>query len=151
MKAASGMLFRIPGLRNRAKRKELESAAIPIRGAGGDLPVRFSPNGGAVPGDRAPERWLDVRWDIDEKNTERFPARIKVVAINEPGTLATIAEVIASNEANIQNLVMNRSGHDFMNMAFDLEVWDVNHLNRILRQLAGKSVVNSAERVIGTA
>jgi len=175
MKAASGMLFRIPGLRNRAKRKELEKAAIPIRGAGGDLPVRFSPNGGAVPGDRivgimtpgvgitiypiqspelsqfddAPERWLDVRWDIDENNSERFPARIRVVAINEPGTLATIAEVIAGNEANVQNLVMNRSGHDFMNMLFDLEVWDVNHLNRIMRQLAGKSVVNSAERVLG--
>ncbi len=51
MKAASGMLFRIPGLRNRRKQQKAEEHAIPIRG-GGDLPVRFSPEGGAVPGDR---------------------------------------------------------------------------------------------------
>ena len=40
MKAASGMLFRIPGLRNRRKQQKAEEHAIPIRG-GGDLPVRF--------------------------------------------------------------------------------------------------------------
>ena len=90
-----------------------------------------------------------MRWDIDDSNVERFPARLKVMAINEPGTLATIAEVIANNEANVQNLTMSRSGPDFMEMMFDLEVWDLNHLNRIIRQLAGKSVVNSAERIIG--
>src|SRR5262249_62193641 len=31
---------------------EAEGGAIPIRGANADLPVRFAPNGGAVPGDR---------------------------------------------------------------------------------------------------
>ena len=67
--------------------------AIPIRGINGDLPVRFAPDGGAVPGDRivgiltpgegitiypiqspalsefedTPERWLDVRWDEEEQ------------------------------------------------------------------------------------
>jgi len=30
----------------------VEGLAIPIRGINGDLPVRFAPNGGAVPGDR---------------------------------------------------------------------------------------------------
>ena len=72
---------------------------IPVRGINTDLPVRFAPNGGAVPGDRIvgivtpgegitiypiqspalkdfedmPSRWLDVRWDVDESTPQRFP------------------------------------------------------------------------------
>ena len=68
------------------------SYSVPIRGANSDLPVRFAPEG-AVPGDRIvgilqpvvgitiypiqssaltayddqPERWIDVRWDIDAR------------------------------------------------------------------------------------
>lgn len=175
LKAGAGMLFRIPGSRRSRKPANGDGKAIPIRGASGDLPVRFSPNGGAVPGDRIvgiltpgegitiypiqspeltqfddmPERWLDVRWDIEEGSSERFPARIKVVAINEPGTLAAIAEVMANNDANIQNLAMQRTAPDFMDMVFDIEVWDLNHLNRILRQLTAKPVVSRAERIVG--
>src|SRR5438874_1079019 len=104
---------------------EAEDGAIPIRGINTDLPVRFAPNGGAVPGDRIvgiltpgegitiypiqspdltafdeePERWLDVRWDIEESRHELFPARICVTAINEPGTLGTIATVIGDHAA----------------------------------------------------
>ncbi|WP_141678827.1 RelA/SpoT AH/RIS domain-containing protein, partial [Acinetobacter baumannii] len=95
--------------------------AIPIGGNNSGLPVKFAPNGGAVPGDRIvgiitpgegitiypiqspalkdfeeePERWLDVRWDIEDSAPQRFPARIKVENVNEPGALAQIATVIA--------------------------------------------------------
>ena len=95
------------------------------------------------------DRWLDVRWDIAEGNNTRFPARIKVMAINEPGTLAVIAEVIANNDGNIQNLQMSRTAPDFMQMMFDVEVWDLNHLTRIIRQLAAKPVVSKVERITG--
>ena len=174
LKAGAGMLFRIPGRSNRNRPKKANGKAIPIRGASGDLPVHFS-SGGAVPGDRIvgilnpgegitiypiqspeltrfdemPERWLDVRWDIEEGSAERFPARIKMVAINEPGTLATIAEVMANNEANIQNLTMHRTTPDFMDMVFDIEVWDLSHLTRVIRQLSAKPVVSKAERILG--
>src|SRR5690606_1508737 len=79
------------------KGKEEKAAAIPIRGINGELPVRFAPNGGAVPGDRIvgslnpgegitiypihsaalkefddqPERWLDVRWDVEDAEPHR--------------------------------------------------------------------------------
>jgi len=176
LKAGAGMLFRVPGARaEKARAKKAAAHAIPIRGASGDLPVHFSPNGGAVPGDRIvgilspgegitiypiqspeltqfddmPDRWLDVRWDIEEGSAERFPARIKLVAINEPGTLASIAEVMANNDANIENLSMKRTAPDFMDMVFDIEVWDLSHLTRILRQLASKPVVSRAERIVG--
>jgi guanosine-3',5'-bis(diphosphate) 3'-pyrophosphohydrolase len=102
LRNAGGMLFQMPGRLGRAEAEKAEAdkaeaarpegeRALPIRGVGGDLPVRFAPEG-AVPGDRIvgilhpgsgitiypiqspsltafddqPERWIDVRWDIDE-------------------------------------------------------------------------------------
>jgi GTP diphosphokinase / guanosine-3',5'-bis(diphosphate) 3'-diphosphatase len=179
LRASKNMLFRIPGLGERSKRereKEPETNVnpIPIRGVGNDLPVRFAEEGGAVPGDRivgilepgvgitiypiqSPalvrfdkgEQWLDVRWDLDEGNTTRFPARIKATVINEPGTLAMISEVIANNDGNIQNLSMSRTAPDFMDMIFDVEVWDLSHLTKIIRQLASKPAISQVERLTG--
>ncbi len=43
---AAGLMFKAPGKGGDA------DSAIPIRGLRGDLPVRFAPKGGAVPGER---------------------------------------------------------------------------------------------------
>jgi RelA/SpoT family (p)ppGpp synthetase len=150
-------------------------AAIPIRGINTDLPVRFAPNGGAVPGDRIvgimtagegitiypiqspalkefedqPERWLDVRWDVDEKMPQRFPARLAVQSVNEPGSLAQIAQVIAEHDGNIDNIRMSRQSPDFTEVTIDLEVYDLKHLTSIISQLRAKKVIAAAERVNG--
>ena len=150
-------------------------AAIPIRGINSDLPVSFAPNGGAVPGDRIvgilspgegitiypiqsptlsefedkPERWLDVRWDEEERAPRRFPARIAVQSVNEPGSLAQIAQVIAEHDGNIDNIRMTRRAPDFTDVTIDLEVYDLKHLTAILAQLRAKPVVAKAERVNG--
>jgi guanosine-3',5'-bis(diphosphate) 3'-pyrophosphohydrolase len=171
---AAGMLFQIPGRSRRDKTQRPEDSAVPIRGVRGDLPVKFAPEG-AVPGDRIvgimqpgsgitiypiqspsltafddqPERWIDVRWDIDENNKERFPARISVTAINAPGSLADIAQVVAANDANIHTLSMVRTAPDFTEMLIDLEVWDLKHLNRLLSQLKENASVSDAKRVNG--
>ena len=99
--------------------------------------------------DDQPERWIDVRWDIDEDMKERFPARVSVTAINEPGSLASIAQTIANNDANIHTLSMVQTAPDFTEMVFDLEVWDLKHLNRLLSQLKDNSSVSEARRVNG--
>jgi guanosine-3',5'-bis(diphosphate) 3'-pyrophosphohydrolase len=171
---AAGMLFHIPGRAARKDKSQPKDGAVPIRGVRGDLPVRFAPEG-AVPGDRIvgivqpgtgitiypiqspalqvyddqPERWIDVRWDIDERTKERFPARVSVTAINAPGSLADIAQVVASNDANIHTLSMVRTAPDFTEMLIDLEVWDLKHLNRLLSQLKDNSSVSEARRVNG--
>ena len=91
LKKLTAVKFKLP--------ENAEGPAIPIRGINGDLPVRFAPDGGAVPGDRIvgiltpgegitiypiqspalsefedkPERWLDVRWDEEDEAQRRFP------------------------------------------------------------------------------
>ena len=150
-------------------------SAIPIRGINSDLPVKFAPNGGAVPGDRIvgivtpgegitiypiqspalkdfeeePERWLDVRWDVDESTPQRFPARSLVDNVNEPGSLAQVATVIAEHDGNIDNISMSRRSPDFTELTIDLEVYDLKHLSAIIAQLRAKAVVARAERVNG--
>ncbi|MBV9346406.1 MAG: bifunctional (p)ppGpp synthetase/guanosine-3',5'-bis(diphosphate) 3'-pyrophosphohydrolase, partial [Pseudolabrys sp.] len=123
LKRLTSVKFKVP---------DAQGPAIPIRGVNGELPVRFAPTG-AVPGDRIvgivtpgegitiypiqspalsefedkPERWLDVRWD-DSGAPQRFPARLTVQSVNEPGSLAQVAQVIAENDGNIDNIRMNR-------------------------------------------
>ena len=99
--------------------------------------------------ENALDGWFDVRWDVDDKNARRFPARIVVVSINEPGSLAQVAAVVAEHDGNIENITMTRRTDDFVEMTIDISVWDLKHLTAILAQLRSKPVVNSAERARG--
>ena len=167
---AASLVFKVPGANGEAL-----SNSIPIRGLRGDLPVRFTPNGGAVPGDRIvgiltpgegitiypiqspdltafddqPQLWLDVRWDIEDGRHELFPAKIVVTAINEPGTLGMIATLIGDTGANIDNISIKVLSADFREMTIDVEVADLKHLNGIITQLRARPVVNKVERFYG--
>jgi GTP diphosphokinase / guanosine-3',5'-bis(diphosphate) 3'-diphosphatase len=171
-----GLKFRWPGSSSSSSDRERPAGAnsIPIRGLRGDLPVSFAADG-AVPGDRIvgiltpgqgitiypihaealkafdeePERWIDVTWDIDEDNAQRFPAKIAVTALNEPGSLAQVAAVIGEADGNIDNIKIMKQVPDYAEMVIDLEVWDLTHLNEILAGLRAKDVVSSAVRVSG--
>ncbi|MCB1500545.1 MAG: bifunctional (p)ppGpp synthetase/guanosine-3',5'-bis(diphosphate) 3'-pyrophosphohydrolase [Bauldia sp.] len=169
----AGLKFRVPGFSRKAAEKGA-SRTVPIRGVTSDMQVRFA-DGGALPGERIvgiaspgegvtiypigaqalkafddqPERWLDVRWDLDEVKYERFPARIEVTAMNEPGTLAQVAQVIADNGANISNLKITKAAPDFSVMIIDVEVFDVKHLTRLVAQLRAKPVVSTVARSYG--
>ncbi|PIT70021.1 RelA/SpoT family protein [Bartonella tribocorum] len=171
---AQGMIFKVPENEKDTMIENHQSKALPIRGTSGDIPVRFSPEG-AVPGDRIvgimqpgagiviypiqssalmayddqPERWIDVRWDIDAQMNERFPARMNILAVNNPGSLAEITQIISANDANIQNLSFIRTAPDFTEMMIDLEVWDLKHLNRIFSQLKKADSVSTVRRVHG--
>ncbi|MBX9682258.1 MAG: bifunctional (p)ppGpp synthetase/guanosine-3',5'-bis(diphosphate) 3'-pyrophosphohydrolase [Hyphomicrobium sp.] len=146
------------------------TTAISIRGPNGDLPVLFEP-GGAVPGDRiigvmspgegirifqihSPrlndfehQGWIDVTWDIDPDNPQRFPARISVTAVNSPGTLAEIAKTIGESGGNIDNVRMVRRAADFTVITIELEVFDLVHLNHIVAGLRAQATVAKVERL----
>ena len=170
LKKAASLVFKVPGMRVAAPDK-----SIPIRGLRGDLPVRFAPNGGAVPGDRIvgiltpgegitiypiqspaliafedqPDRWLDVRWDIDPERKEQYPAQIALTVLHEPGALGEIAGVIGDSGGNIENVAMVSRSADFREMLLDIEVWDLKQLTAIISHLRAKKIVSKIERVNG--
>ncbi|MCB1520261.1 MAG: bifunctional (p)ppGpp synthetase/guanosine-3',5'-bis(diphosphate) 3'-pyrophosphohydrolase [Hyphomicrobiaceae bacterium] len=163
-----GLKFKLGGAAPAEPAPKLDN--LPIRGVRSDVPVRYE-QGGAVPGDRivgvmtpsdgirifqihSPrlqdyehENWIDVTWDLDPENPSRFPAHIVVTAVNEPGSLAEIAQVIGTADGNIDNVKMVQRGADFTEMRIDLEVWDLAHLNQIIGGLRAKPVVSNVERI----
>ncbi|MCV3738529.1 bifunctional (p)ppGpp synthetase/guanosine-3',5'-bis(diphosphate) 3'-pyrophosphohydrolase [Rhizobium sp. TRM96647] len=175
MRSASGMVFKLPGKSKAQLDAAMATAgpeALPIRGLSGNAEVHFSA-GGAVPGDRIigimekdkgitiypiqspalqkfddePERWIDVRWDLDEANNTRFMARIVLNELNEPGSLAEVTQVLATGDVNIRSLTMNRIAADFTEVQMDLEVWDLRQLNQIIGQLKELPCVSTVSRV----
>jgi guanosine-3',5'-bis(diphosphate) 3'-pyrophosphohydrolase len=175
MRSAAGMAFKIPG-HSKDSATTIDAAGgpedLPIRGLSGNAGVHFSASG-AVPGDRIvgimekdkgitiypiqspslqqfddeSERWIDVRWDLDQANNTRFMARVQVNAINEPGTLADIAQSLATGDINIRAINMGPIAADFSELLLDLEVWDLRQLNHMLTQLKDLPVVSTVKRV----
>lgn len=171
-----GLKFRLPNVSSRDQRERLAPSqqVIPIRGYKGDLPVEFA-EGGAVPGDRiigiltpgkgisiypihspelarydaSPESWIDVTWDIDQSSSERFAATIRLSTLNEPGSLAQVAQVIGEADGNIDNLRMVRRAADFTQLVIELEVWDQKHLAQIMSGLQALDVVSEITRLFG--
>ncbi len=163
--------FRLPALLG-AQQVE-DERGIPIRGVNGASVIQFA-DGGAVPGERivgildpgegitiypihSPklrafedqlDRWIDVTWDIHEGATELFPARMRVVALNEPGTLGRIASIIGGERANIDKLQMVNRARDYTEMLIDIEVLDLKHLTDILNGVKNLNVVSEASRVL---
>jgi len=165
---AANLVFRVPG-------QGSNGPNLPLRGVDWDMPVRFAPKGGAVPGERIvgirtpgegitiypihspaliqyddkPEQWLDVRWDLDSAKKAVYPTQILVTTLNEPGALGQVATTIGETGANIDNVAFIPTGRDFREIRIDLEVRDIQHLNAVLAQLRGKPVVSKVERLSG--
>ena len=178
MSGVANLMFRIPGRRREryAEATNELANAIPISGAAGDMPVKLDPDGGAVPGDRivgilnpgegitvypiqaealrkfedTADEWLDLRWDIDTENPTRFPSKVQVSAVDAPGTLAEITEIIAQSDANIANLYLSSPNSGLTDMVFGIEVWDLNHLNRVIREIRALDVVSHVDRLNGS-
>ena len=164
---ASDLVFRVPG-------KSDPASLLPVRGLDMETTVRFAPKGGAVPGERIvgirgpegitiypihspalaafndePDRWLDVRWDLENTDKALYSTQLVITMLNEPGALGVIAMTIGDYGGNIDAVASSASGADFRELRIDLQVRDIQHLNAILAELRGKSVVNKVERLSG--
>ena len=148
--------------------------SVPIRGLGGDLPVHFSSNHLAIPGDKIvgilnpgegvtiypasagealgafaaePQRWLEVTWDLNGIEGAVFPAGVRVITANQRGALAEIAAAIAAEGGNIDDLSMAHKTPQFREINLHIEVRDSQHLSRILDRLRSLKTVAEAARV----
>ena len=164
---AVDLVFRVPG-------KSDPASVLPVRGIDLNTTVRFAPKGGAVPGERIvgirgpegitiypihspalieyndePELWLDVRWDLENAPKAVYSTQIVVTMLNEPGALGVIATTIGEYGANIDTVSSSANGADFRELRIDVQVRDIQHLNAILSELRGKSVVHKVERLSG--
>lgn len=153
------------------RRKPRDSSApMPIKGLIPGMAIHFAKCCHPIPGDRivgivttgkgitihvmdcetlenysdAPERWIDVAWDLKEETPHI--GRLRAHISHEPAALATVTQVIARELGNINNLKIAHRSTDFFEVLMDIEVRDTRHLNNIIAGLRSKECVQSVER-----
>jgi GTP pyrophosphokinase len=92
-----------------------------------------------------PERIIDLTWDSNKSNIP-FVCRVKILLLNEPASLATLATEIARDGGNITNFKITTRNPDFFEMIFDIEVVSVEHVEKIINTLRTKKVIQHIER-----
>jgi GTP pyrophosphokinase len=91
--------------------------------------------------------WIDVRWK--DHAGALAVARIVVRLKNAPGALATLANVIGQNGANISNLKITSRNPLYFEFQVDVEVRDAAHLENLIRALKVDVAVEAVERARG--
>ena len=92
-----------------------------------------------------PEKILDLTWDNNKSNIP-FISRIKVLLLNEPESLATLAGEIAKNGGNITNFKILSRNSNYFELIFDIEVKSLAHIEVIINALRIKEVIQYADR-----
>lgn len=161
--------------RDRKRARKAGDHAIPIRGLTPGMAVHLAECCHPLPGDRIigivlpgkgvivhtidcealeafmemPERWLDLSWYAEHDEPDIYVGRLEVVLVNDVGSLARLAEVVARDLGNINNLKITERDPEFFHIVIDVEVHDVKHLTSIIAALRASPVVTSVERLRG--
>lgn len=93
-----------------------------------------------------PDRWMDVTWTEPSGDIINHIARISLVVIHQPGTVAAITAIIARENANIINLKIKNRTPEFYEFSIDLDVKNLDHLKSIIAALRMSQRVLSVER-----
>ncbi len=93
-----------------------------------------------------PERWLDVSWNEESNAGESHLARLRIVLVNQPGSLGTLSTVIGKNHGNIANLNILERSANFFELSIDIEVQDLSHLSDIMAALRASPGISSVRR-----
>ena len=99
-----------------------------------------------------PERFIDVEWDYaampDKRagKTALHTGRINVVAVNEPGALASLTNAVAKHEGAVTNLKVINRQPDFLEALVDVDVRDLKHLSIVIAGLRAAAGITQVER-----
>jgi len=91
------------------------------------------------------EQVMDLSWRTGE-GKGKYLTRLRVVLVNQPGSLATLTSLLAKADGNILELKACGRGEDFVEFLVDVEVKNVHKINEMIASLRMSSWVFSAER-----
>ena len=97
----------------------------------------------------APERWIDLAWDLQDAVPDTHVGRVMIRVLNAPGSLGDLSTVIAKNSGNISNLKITNRSSEFYDLLIDIEVQDLKHLTEIIAALRATPAINMVERARG--
>jgi GTP diphosphokinase / guanosine-3',5'-bis(diphosphate) 3'-diphosphatase len=95
--------------------------------------------------DSDPERRVEVEWDSTKEYI--YPVQVRVFSDDKKGLLAEISASLSSNEANITNAKIDTTEDKKAVGTFEVEIRDLNHLKKVIRDLERIKGVNRVERM----
>ncbi len=95
--------------------------------------------------DDDPHRKVEVEWDSTKEYS--YPVRIRIYSEDKKGLLAEISNSLSSNKANIKNARVDTTEDKKAIGTFEVEIRDLNHLNKVIRALEKIKGVRGVERM----
>jgi GTP pyrophosphokinase len=95
--------------------------------------------------DDDPHRKVEVEWDSTKEYS--YPVRIRIYSEDKKGLLANISNSISATEANIKNARVDTTEDKKAISTFEIEIRDLNHLNKVIKALAKIKGVQRVERM----
>ncbi len=91
-----------------------------------------------------PEKYIFIQWA--DKVEGEFQAELRVDVLNKRGVLAVLANALAENDANIQNVHIDERDSRHNTITFLLSIRDRNHLAKVIRRLRSVEIVTRVIR-----
>ena len=79
-----------------------------------------------------PERIVEVSWDVEKSN--RFLAGLYVLSEQRSKFLSQISDSISDEDCNIVSVNLNAED-SLVNCIISIEVYDVEHLRRVIKKI----------------
>jgi GTP pyrophosphokinase len=113
------------------------------RGRGVSIHTADCPNVGELTFDK--DRLIEVSWG--DLQTAAHAVKISVRTQDKPGLLASVSSSISATEANITHAEVSIGEDREATLNFTIDIKDVDHLNRIIKNIEGISGVLGIRRV----
>ncbi len=94
---------------------------------------------------RETDRMIEVEWDTAHKTPFQTP--LSIVTDDKPGLLAKISSVLAACDVNITRANVQQGTHQRAYFDLNVEIFDLDHLNKTMRELQKTDGVIHVERV----
>jgi len=95
--------------------------------------------------DDDPNRKVEVEWDSTKEYI--YPVRIRIHSEDKKGLLAEISHSFSSREANIKNAKVETTEDKKAVSTFEVEIRDLNHLNKVIKTLEKIKGIYRVERL----
>jgi len=92
-----------------------------------------------------PERRIDVEWDMQKKTSR--PVKVQVVCTDQKGMLVGISGAISNADANIASATVHARGDKKGTNLFEIDVDNLEHLNRVVREIKKVKGVLRVDRI----
>jgi GTP pyrophosphokinase len=113
------------------------------RGRGVSVHTADCPNVGELTFDK--DRLVEVTWG--DFHTSAHAVKITVRTIDKPGLLASVSSTISALEANITHAEAITDENKGATLNFTLDIKDVEHLNKVIKNIEGIKGVIDVKRV----